>query len=137
MLTLHANVNDLPEALRRLWTARDAGGAWRLALELPDEEQTEATLSLLVTAAVDGDAYPELRTLLMTLSLDMGAFLRSGAVGMEWDSAFEAVFETVIPDGLSQGAGNYGGSLGQFTFVISIPDASVTSNLNPQASYSA
>ena len=56
MLTLHANVNDLPEALRRLWTARDAGGAWRLALELPDEEQTEATLSLLVTAAVDGDA---------------------------------------------------------------------------------
>ena len=56
MLTLHANVNDLPEALRRLWTARDADGAWRLALELPDEEQTEATLSLLVTAAVDGDA---------------------------------------------------------------------------------
>lgn len=74
---------------------------------------------------------------LMTLSLDMGAFLRSGAGGMEWDSAFEAVFETVIPDGLPQGAGSYGGSLGQFTFVISIPDASVTSNLNPQASYSA
>ena len=39
---------------------------------------------------------------LMTLSLDMGAFLRSGAGGMEWDSAFEAVFETVIPDGLPQ-----------------------------------
>lgn len=74
---------------------------------------------------------------LMTLSLDMGAFLWSGAGGMEWDSAFEAVFETVIPDGLPQGAGSYGGSLGQFTFVISIPDASVTSNLNPQASYSA
>ena len=37
----------------------------------------------------------------------------------------------------TQGAGSYGGSLGQFTFVISIPDASVTSNLNPQASYSA
>lgn len=56
MLTLHADVNDLPDALRRLWTARDLGGAWRLALELPDEEQTAATRSLLVAAACDGDA---------------------------------------------------------------------------------
>ena len=56
MLTLHADVNDLPDALRRLWTTRDLGGAWRLALELPDEEQTAATRSLLVAAACDGDA---------------------------------------------------------------------------------
>ena len=56
MLTLHADVNDLPDALRRLWNAHDLGGAWRLALELPDEELTAATRSLLVAAAFDGDA---------------------------------------------------------------------------------